>query len=135
MEIKCGNQKLEAYPVEPFIYEVAANGKKEFYQDVWDAFGSNLHMNNSSAKITKIPVIPISDEQIKAEIIAIKLGEKRTYPGEYIKEFKNTKPKVQKNTKTRPKKKITLKRVLYVLAFAVWLTWLIEALVLLFNSR
>ncbi|OYS49826.1 hypothetical protein CBF86_01935 [Limosilactobacillus reuteri] len=135
MEIKCGNQKLEAYPVEPFIYEVAANGKKEFYQDVWDAFGSNLHMNNSSAKITKIPVIPISDEQIKAEIIAIKLGEKRTYPGEYIKEFKNTKPKVQKNTKTRPKKKITLKRVLYVLAFAVWLTWLIGALVLLFNSR
>ena len=92
MEIKCGNQKLEAYPVEPFIYEVAANGKKEFYQDVWDAFGSNLHMNNSSAKITKIPVIPISDEQIKAEIIAIKLGKKRTYPGEYIKEFKNTKP-------------------------------------------
>ena len=92
-------------------------------------------MNNSSAKITKIPVIPISDEQIKAEIIAIKLGEKRTYPGEYIKEFKNTKPKVQKNTKTRPKKKITLKRVLYVLAFAVWLTWLIGALVLLFNSR
>ena len=38
MEIKCGNQKLEAYPVEPFIYEVATNGKKEFYQDVWDAF-------------------------------------------------------------------------------------------------
>lgn len=28
MEIKCGNQKLEAYPVEPFVYEVVADGKK-----------------------------------------------------------------------------------------------------------
>lgn len=127
MEIKCGNQKLEAYPVEPFIYEVSANGKKEFYQNVWDAFESNLHMNNSSAKITKIPVTPTSDEQIRAEIVAFELGEKRTYPDEYVKEFENTKP--------RPKKKITLKSVLYVLAFAVWLTWLIGALVLLFNSR
>ena len=127
MEIKYGNQKLEAYPVEPFVYEVAANGKKEFYQNVWDAFGSNLHMNNSSAKITKIPVTPTSDEQIKAEIIALELGEERIYPDEYIKEFKNT--------KLRPKKKITLKSVLYVLAFAIWVIWLIEALVLLFYSR
>ena len=83
MEIKCGNQKLEAYPVEPFIYEVAANGKKEFYQNVWDAFESNLHMENSSAQITKIPVTPTSDEQIRAEIIALELGEKRTYPDKY----------------------------------------------------
>ncbi len=84
-------------------------------------------MNNSSAKITKIPVTPTSDEQIRAEITAFKLGEKRTYPDEYVKEFENTKP--------RSKKKITLKSVLYVLAFAVWLTWLIGALFLLFHSR
>ena len=79
MEIKCGNQKLEAYPVEPFIYEVATNGKKEFYQNVWDAFRSELHMNNSSAQIIKIPVIPISDSEIKAEATAFTLGEKRDH--------------------------------------------------------
>ncbi|MRN07487.1 hypothetical protein EAI26_08825 [Lactobacillus sp. 0.1XD8-4] len=133
MEIKCGNQKLEAYPVEPFIYEVAANGKKEFYQNVWDAFESNLHMENSSAQITKIPVTPTSDEQIRAEIIALELGEKRTYPDKYVKEFENTKTKVQKNTKTRPKKKITSQNVLYALVFAVWAMCLVGTLVLLFH--
>ena len=133
MEIKCGNQKLEAYPVEPFIYEVSANGKKEFYQNVWDAFESNLHMENSSAQITKIPVTPTSDEQIRAEIIALELGEKRTYPDKYVKEFENTKTKVQKNTKTRPKKKITSQNVLYALVFAVWAMCLVGTLVLLFH--
>lgn len=77
MEIKCGNQKLEAYPIESFVYEVVANGKKEFYQSAWDAFRSELHMKNVGAKIIKIPVMPMSDYEIKAEQLYFELGDQR----------------------------------------------------------
>lgn len=80
MKVTWGEWSADAYPVEPFVYEVVADGKKEFYQAAWDAFRSDLHMNNINAKIIRIPVVPMSDDEIKAESIAFKLGEKRDYP-------------------------------------------------------
>ena len=120
MEIKCGNQKLEAYPVEPFIYEVAANGKKEFYQAAWDAFRSDLHMKNATSKIIKIPVTPMSDYEIEMEQLYFELGEKRDYPD--VKEFKNDKPKA-----TKPKFKITFSKMMDILTIA----WVICMIILL----
>lgn len=86
--------RVDVYPVESFIYEVVANGKKEFYQNVWDAFRSELHMNNSSAQIIKIPVIPISDSERKAEATAFTLGEKIDHLEGYVKEFCNNPNKI-----------------------------------------
>lgn len=114
MEIKYGNQKLEAYPVEPFIYEVVADGKKEFYQAVWDAFRSDLHMKNVTAKIIKIPVTPMSDYEIKTERLYFELGDLRDYPD--VEEFKNDKPKV-----TKPKSKITFSEMMDVLSIVAWI--------------
>ena len=131
MEIKCGNQKLEAYPVEPFIYEVVANGKKEFYQAPWDAFRSDLHMNNINAKIIRIPVIPISDDEIEAESIAFELGKKRYYPAT-IKEFENDKPKIDT---AKSKFKITFSRMMDILAIVAWVMCIATILVTLFLSR
>ncbi len=131
MEIKCGNQKLEAYPVEPFIYEVAANGKKEFYQAAWDAFRSDLHMNNINAKIIRIPVVPMSDDEIKAESIAFELGEKRDYP-ETIKEFKNNKP--EKDNHAKSKSKITFSEMMDTLAIVAWVICIATILITLFLS-
>ena len=130
MEIKYGNQKLEAYPVEPFVYEVVADGKKEFYQAAWDAFRSDLHMNNINAKIIRIPVVPMSDDEIKAESIAFKLGEKRDYP-KTIKEFKNNKPK--KDNHAKSKSNIKFSEIMNILAIVAWLicmTILVIALII-----
>lgn len=130
MEIKCGNQKLEVYPVEPFVYEVVADGKKEFYQAAWDAFRSDLHMNNINAKIIRIPVVPMSDDEIKAESIAFELGEKRDYP-ETIKEFENNKP--EKDNHAKSKFKITFIEAMNILGIVAWLicmTILVIALII-----
>ena len=47
MKVTWGEWSADVYPVEPFVYEVVANGKKEFYQAAWDAFRSDLHMKNA----------------------------------------------------------------------------------------
>ena len=67
MKVTWGKWSADVYPVEPFVYEVVANGKKEFYQAAWDAFRSDLHMKNATAKIIKIPVTPMSDYEIETE--------------------------------------------------------------------
>jgi hypothetical protein len=120
MEIKCGNQKMEAYPVEPFVYEVVADGKKEFYQAAWDAFRSDLHMKNATAKIIKIPVTPMSDYEIETERLYFELGDLRDYP--HVEEFKNDKPK-----ETKPKFKITFSKMMDILIIA----WVICMTILL----
>lgn len=130
MEIRCGNHRLNAYPVEPFVYEVIADDKKEFYQAAWDAFESDLHMNNINAKIIRIPVIPISDDEIEAESIAFELGKKRDYP-ETIKEFKNDKPKI--NT-AKPKFKFTFSGMMDVLAIVAWVMCMATIFIALFLS-
>ena len=116
MKATCGEWSADVYPVEPFIYEVVANGKREFYQASWDAFGSDLHMNNINAKIIRIPVIPISDDEIEAESIAFELGQKRYYPAT-IKEFENDKPKIDT---AKSKFKITFSRMMDILAIVAW---------------
>ncbi len=43
MIVKVGHHLLEAYPVENYyVYEVSYCGRKEFYQDAWDAAHSTL---------------------------------------------------------------------------------------------
>lgn len=81
MKFQCvGSRKIvNAYPVESCVYEVVAHGKKEFYQAPWDAFDSDLYRKNISAKIIRIPVKPISDEEADAEMVASNLGISRTY--------------------------------------------------------
>ena len=125
MKARCGDWSTDVYPVEPFVYEVKANGKKEFYQAPWDAFRSDLHMNNIDAKIIRIPVFPISDDEIKAESIAFELGEKRYYP-KRIKEFKNDKPKI-----TKPKPKITFSKMMDILAIVAWVICIATVLITL----
>lgn len=124
MKVTWGKLSADVYPVEPFVYEVVADGKKEFYQAAWDAFRSDLHMNNINAKIIRIPVVPMSDDEIKAESIAFELGEKRDYP-ETIKEFKNDKPKA-----TKPKFKITFSKMMDILTIA----WVICMTILVIAS-
>ena len=91
MKFQCvGSRKIViAYPVESCVYEVVAHGKKEFYQAPWDAFDSDLYRKNISAKIIRIPVKPISDEEADAEMVASNLGISRTYPSS-IKDFTNS---------------------------------------------
>ena len=50
-------------------------GRKEFYQDAWDAFHSTLYTKDSSynATITKIPVRPISEKKNRGEIAISKV--------------------------------------------------------------
>lgn len=131
MKARCGDWSADVYPVEPFIYEVKANGKKEFYQAAWDAFQSDLHMNNINAKIIRIPVVPISDDEIKAESIAFELGEKRDYP-KTIKEFKNTKP--EKDNHAKSKSKITFSEMMDILAIVAWVICIATILITLFLS-
>lgn len=131
MEIRYGNQKINAYPVEPFVYEVLANGKKVFYQAAWDAFRSDLYMNNTNAKIIRIPVVPISDNEIEAESIAFELGEKRYYP-KTIKEFKNKKAKIDNNTKS--KFRIIFSGMLDILAIVALVICIATILIALFLS-
>ncbi|MRG68665.1 hypothetical protein GIX83_02355 [Lactobacillus reuteri] len=118
MKVTWGEWSADVYPVEPFVYEVVADGKKEFYQAAWDAFCSDLHMNNINAKIIRIPVIPISDDEIKAESIAFELGEKRDYPNA-IKEFEDVKAKEDSNIKSKPN--IKFSEIMSILAIVVWL--------------
>lgn len=130
MKVTCGEWSADVYPVEPVIYEVVANGKKEFYQAPWDAFRSDLHMNNINAKIIRIPVIPISDDEIEAESIAFELGKKRYYPAT-IKEFENDKPKIDT---AKSKFKITFSRMMDILAIVAWVMCIATILVTLFLS-
>nr|UWG29233.1 MAG: hypothetical protein [Bacteriophage sp.] len=117
MKVRCGDWSADAYPVEPFVYEVVADDKKEFYQAVWDAFRSDLHMKNADAKIIKIPVIPMSDYEIEAEQLYFELGDQRDYPD--VEEFTNSKPK---------KRKITFIQVAE--AFAI-ITWIISIILMI----
>lgn len=128
MKVTWGEWSADAYPVEPFVYEVVADGKKEFYQAAWDAFQSDLHMNNINAKIIRIPVVPMSDDEIKAESIAFELGEKRDYPD--VKEFKNDKPKA-----TKPKFKITFSKIMDILTIAWVICMAILLITLFFSGR
>jgi hypothetical protein len=125
MKVTWGEWSADAYPVEPFVYEVVADGKKEFYQAAWDAFGSDLHMKNATAKIIKIPVTPMSDYEIEMEQLYFELGEKRDYPD--VKKFKNDKPKA-----TKPKFKITFSKMMDILTIAwlICMTILVIALII-----
>ncbi|UFK64849.1 hypothetical protein [Limosilactobacillus reuteri] len=113
MKARCGDWSTDVYPVEPFVYEVAADGKKEFYQSAWDAFSSELHMKNVTAKIIKIPVVPMSNDEIKAESVAFELGEKRHYP--HVEEFTNSKPR----------RKVTFLQVAEAFAIITWIILII----------
>lgn len=81
MKVKIANQELEAYPVENYIYEVSYCGKKEFYEDIWDARDSNLYTNESSYKatITKIPFTPISEKNARRKVLFQKWGIMHLY--------------------------------------------------------
>lgn len=132
MKVTWGEWSADAYPVEPFVYEVVADGKKEFYQAPWDAFCSDLHMNNINAKIIRIPVVPMSDDEIKAESIAFELGEKRDYPNA-IKEFEDVKAKEDSNIKSKPN--IKFSEIMSILGIVVWLICMIILLITLIISN
>lgn len=132
MKVTWGEWSADAYPVEPFVYEVVADGKKEFYQAVWDAFCSDLHMNNINAKIIRIPVVPISDDEIKAESIAFELGEKRDYPNA-IKEFEEVKAKEDSNIKSKPN--IKFSEIMNILAIVAWLICMTILVIVLIISN
>lgn len=132
MKATYGEWSADVYPVEPFVYEVVAEGKKEFYQAPWDAFCSDLHMNNINAKIIRIPVVPISDGEIKAESIALELGEKRDYP-DTIKEFGDVKTKEDSNIKSKPK--ITFSEIMNILTIVAWVICMTILLITLIISN
>ena len=132
MKVTWGEWSADAYPVEPFVYEVVSDGKKEFYQAAWDAFCSDLHMNNINAKIIRIPVIPISDDEIKAESIAFELGEKRDYPNA-IKEFEDVKAKEDSNIKSKPN--IKFSEIMNILAIVAWLICMTILVIVLIISN
>lgn len=58
------NEKVVAYTVKPYIYEVSCMGRKEFYEDSWDAFSSDLNVNHDSAQVIKIPVKQASERAL-----------------------------------------------------------------------
>ena len=90
--VKVGHHLLEAYPVENYVYEVSYCGRKEFYQDAWDAFRSTLSTKDSSynATITKIPVRPISEKRIEERLLYQKSNSKDWDPSA-VEEFKQSK--------------------------------------------
>lgn len=92
MRVKVANRLLEAYPVENYIYEVSYCGKKEFYQDLWDAVRSKFYLDSScNATITKIPVRPMSDKRVKERILSQKWGIEEPKPLCSPKELKQSK--------------------------------------------
>ncbi len=92
MIVKVGHHLLEAYPVENYVYEVSYCGRKEFYQDAWDAAHSTLYTKDSSynATITKIPVRPISEKRIEERLLYQKSNSKDWGPSA-VEEFKQSK--------------------------------------------
>jgi hypothetical protein len=130
MKVTWGEWSADAYPVEPFVYEVVADGKKEFYQAAWDAFRSDLHMKNATSKIIKIPVTPMSDYEIEMEQLYFELGEKRDYP-ETIKEFEDVKAKEDSNIKSKPNIKFSeIMNILAIVAWLICMTILVIALII-----
>ncbi|OYS86607.1 hypothetical protein CBG24_06000 [Limosilactobacillus reuteri] len=90
MIVKVGHYLLEAYPVENYVYEVSYCGRKEFYQDAWDAFHSTLYTKDVlNATITKIPVRPISEKRIEDRLLYQRLNDKDWDPPA-VEEFKQS---------------------------------------------
>lgn len=90
MIVKVGKHLLEAYPVENYVYEVSYCGRKEFYQDAWDAFHSTLYTKDVlNATITKIPVRPISEKRIEDRLLYQRLNDKDWDPPA-VEEFKQS---------------------------------------------
>lgn len=91
MKVTVGHHLLEAYPVENYVYEVSYCGRKEFYQDAWDAFHSTLYTKDSSynATITKIPVRPISEKRIEERLLYQKSNSKDWDPSA-VEKFKQS---------------------------------------------
>ncbi len=53
-----------AYPVDNYVYMVIApHCRPKFFQDEWDAFHHPLYLHKTYAKIVKIKVQPVSEEQ------------------------------------------------------------------------
>ena len=53
-----------AYPVDNYVYMVTApHCRPKFFQDEWDAFHHPLYLHKTYAKIVKIKVQPVSEEQ------------------------------------------------------------------------
>ena len=74
-------------------------------------------MNNINAKIIRIPVVPMSDDEIKAESIAF--------------EFENNKP--EKDNHAKSKSNIKFSEIMNILAIVAWLicmTILVIALII-----
>lgn len=92
LKVKIANQILDAYSVENCIYEVSYCGRKEFYQDAWDAVHSAFYTKDSSynATVTKIPVKPISEKRIEERLLYQKWDLKDWNPPQ-VKEFKQSK--------------------------------------------
>lgn len=59
-------EETGAYPVDNYVYMVTApHCRPKFFQDEWDAFHHPLYRHKTYAKIVKIKVQPVSEEQQK----------------------------------------------------------------------
>ena len=57
-------KKTGAYPVDNYVYMVTApHCRPKFFQDEWDTFHHPLYLHKTYAKIVKIKVQPVSEEQ------------------------------------------------------------------------
>lgn len=65
-----------AYPVTNGVYMVKAGKKKEFYQNVYDAFDSKLYQDNAGSEIIEVPVVPTSKEAAKSERLSLEINGK-----------------------------------------------------------
>lgn len=76
LKVKIANQTLEAYPTDNYVYEVSYCGKKEFFQNAYDAFESDMFLKESKgeAKVTRIYVKPASEENREFEAACKQLG-------------------------------------------------------------
>ena len=83
LKVKIANQILDAYPTDNYVYEVSYCGKKEFFQNAYDAFESDMFLKESKgeANVTRIYVKPASEENREFEAACKQLGFPRfPYP-------------------------------------------------------
>lgn len=84
LKVKVGHETIEAYPVDDYVYEVSYCGRREFYQNAYDAFNSVLYEKDSKyeAKVTKIHVNPISENELEYKLLCMRIDSSyfRVYP-------------------------------------------------------
>lgn len=93
LNLKITNQTLEAYPTDNYVYEVSYCGKKEFFQNAYDAFESDMFLKESKgeAKVTRIYVKPASEENREFEAACKQLGFPRFPYPKQIENFQKVK--------------------------------------------